>query len=109
MIMEAHEGLSSRVDAGIDRSTTIIEEFYALVSKHAVAHRDLHFYAEKLSLTLPYLTTLLRKKNREICLEMDQSYCHTTGKILTKNIGFINQRGESSTQFSGSKLVLSLF
>ncbi|WP_060874199.1 AraC family transcriptional regulator [Myroides odoratus] len=69
MIMEAHEGLSSRVNAIKDRSTTIIDEFYTLISKQAIAHRDIHFYAEKLNLTPSYLTTLLRKKTGKSALK----------------------------------------
>lgn len=84
MIMEAHEGLSSRVDAGTDRSTTIIEEFYALVSKHAVAHRDIHFYAEKLNLTPPYLTTLLRKKTGKSALKWINHIVMLQAKSLLK-------------------------
>jgi len=58
MIVEAHIEEQNQEYLLKDRSTTIIDEFYALVSKYALEQKDIGFYADKLNLTAPYLTTL---------------------------------------------------
>ncbi|MGE8380817.1 MAG: helix-turn-helix domain-containing protein [Sphingobacterium sp.] len=69
MVVEAHIEEQSQEYLLRDRSTTIIDEFYKLVSKHALDHRDLGFYAKKLNLTAPYLTTLISEKTGKSALK----------------------------------------
>ncbi|SHF48084.1 helix-turn-helix domain-containing protein [Pedobacter caeni] len=68
-ISEEFPGLSQSMNCSISRTQEIIDDLYALLSKHASQQRTVKFYAQKLNLTPQYLTTLVKQETGKSVLQ----------------------------------------
>lgn len=54
-------GAHGEHEVGNSRQSTICQDFLVLVERHAVEHRDMGFYADKLCITTKYLSVVVKR------------------------------------------------
>ncbi|AJH15229.1 helix-turn-helix domain-containing protein [Myroides profundi] len=69
MVIESYASLSVKNPVVKEGSHDIIDRFYTSITEHAIKHREVGFYADKLHLTPQYLTTLLKQKTGKSVLK----------------------------------------
>jgi len=68
-----------------NRTHELIDDFYQLLSKHALKERSVVFYAEKLNLTAQYLSTFLKQKTGKGVLQWIDHITILHAKTLLKS------------------------
>ncbi|MDM1044836.1 AraC family transcriptional regulator [Myroides sp. 1354] len=109
MVVEAHREEENQEYLLKDRSATIIDKFYTLVSKYAVVQRDIGFYADKLNLTAPYLTTLLAQKTGKSALKWIDHVVILQAKSLLKTTDLSVKEISNRLNFNDASLFCRYF
>ncbi|MDR0228840.1 MAG: helix-turn-helix domain-containing protein [Flavobacteriaceae bacterium] len=109
MVVEAHIEEQGREHVLKNRSSTVIDEFYALVSKYAVEQKDITFYADKLNLTAAYLTTLLTQKTGKSALKWIDHVVILHAKSLLKTTDLSVKEISNCLNFNDSSLFCRYF
>jgi len=85
MIVEVYSNLPTQKSMVKNRTHELIDDFYQLLSKHALKERSVVFYAEKLNLTAQYLSTFLKQKTGKGVLQWIDYITILHAKTLLKS------------------------
>ncbi len=109
IISEAYSAHSERKELSKNRTHEIIDDFYILISKHAIEQRSVKFYADKLYLTPQYLSTLLKKATGKSVLQWIDHILLMHAKTLLKSSNISIKELSNQLHFSDSSLFCRYF
>ncbi len=81
------------------RKDELLEEFLLLVTKHYKTHRNIDFYAQKLSITSKHLSTSIKEVSGELAGEWISKYVIMDAKVLLNSTNLTVQQIADSLNF----------